>query len=331
MPDFYAKMINKEPMIVIGGNGNGLLGPARAIGRRLPAKQRVLYLINFWQALDYTSAKNIGYELRDWKAAYPDQHFLFLANDLLQLEYLKRAGIPSILGNHNLFVSEKTYQVDQAHPERKFDAIYNGRMSPMKRHELCSQLQSVAFLYYFMPARVYERYDRVREMVPQATYLNGDPHEGKYRHFDKKQCVYWYNRSRVGLCLSASEGAMLSSMEYLMCGVPVLTTKNLGGRSHFFRPEFSVEVDADPTSIAKGVEMLVARNLDPDEVRADALRIVHYERARFFEQIQRHLQALGMECDFEAAFNRGFADKMWETYKEPEAFFTGNGLEMVVA
>ena len=49
--------------------------------------------------------------------------------------------------------------------------------------------------------------------------------------------------SQVGLCLSKSEGAMFASIEYLLCGLPIVSTKSVGGRDIFFTDENCIIAD----------------------------------------------------------------------------------------
>ncbi|WP_164127899.1 glycosyltransferase, partial [Stenotrophomonas maltophilia] len=49
-----------------------------------------------------------------------------------------------------------------------------------------------------------------------------------------------YNQAAVGLCLSAVEGAMCASMEYLMAGLPVVSTPSVGGRDVYFDPDYCI-------------------------------------------------------------------------------------------
>lgn len=61
-------------------------------------------------------------------------------------------------------------------------------------------------------------------------YENG--HYVHYFSIDKINEIY--GQSRCGLILSAEEGACFAAMEYLLCGLPVVTTPNIGGRDEFF-------------------------------------------------------------------------------------------------
>ena len=71
------------------------------------------------------------------------------------------------------------------------------------------------------------------------------------------------SRARVGLCLSEEEGAMFASIEYLLCGLPVVSTPNMGGRDFFFDEKFSQTVDPSEEAVRVGVEKMISLRLDP--------------------------------------------------------------------
>ena len=76
-----------------------------------------------------------------------------------------------------------------------------------------------------------------------------------------------------GLALSAVEGAMFSCGEYSLCGVPVVNTKNLGGRDTLL-PDFAVRyADDTADSVAENVEYCVNNPIDPQEIRNGFLKL----------------------------------------------------------
>ena len=313
-PLIFGRLISKEQWIMFGANYPNGLGPAPLVADHVP--DRAYFFLYFWGVIDAGTAQNFARNMREYRAAHPLHQFLYLANDYAHLRLFHSVGIPAILGNHNIFVSEDIYRPLPI--EKEYDCIYNANMSAWKRHDLCCDLESVAFLYYFNPANDFTWYDKVRQRVPRGVFLNGDPHDGKFRHFSKEECVRSLNKARIGLCLSQAEGAMYSSIEYLLCGLPVLTTPNRGGRNHLLRPEFAVEAAADPAAIARAAKELLARNLDPVEVRNAALRLVSFERQRFYADAGAYMQEMGESCDFEAIFAARYADKMNGMYRGAE-------------
>jgi hypothetical protein len=322
---FYGRLLSNSPFIMMAGTGNGMLGPAWPMQERLP--EECYLLISFWTHFAPHTASNLAYELRDYQHLYPRRRFLFLANELSQLYQMQRLGLPCVMGNHNLFVDEKIFTPDnEESPD--YDCIYNARMNAEKRHDLCGHLDSVAFIYYFNPRNDFHWFNRIREQLPKATFLNGDPQDNSYRHFTPIQCAARYSQARVGLCLSQAEGAMLSSMEYLLCGLPVLTTPNAGGRNHFLRTEYAIMCEADCESVRRNAMELIRRNLHRTEVRDSVMEIVRHERDRFFCDVSDWLEKHNVHLDFRQLYSSRFINRMWETYESTEEFNKKNATLM---
>ena len=60
---------------------------------------------------------------------------------------------------------------------------------------------------------------------------------------------------------------MFSCGEYSLCGIPVVSTRNLGGRDTLL-PEFAVKfADDTPESVAEAVEYWVKNPIAPEDIR----------------------------------------------------------------
>jgi glycosyltransferase involved in cell wall biosynthesis len=90
---------------------------------------------------------------------------------------------------------------------------------------------------------------------------------------EPKKNVILLNQAYCGLALSAIEGGMHASMEYLLCGLPVVTTESLGGRSYFLNSNNSIFVDDNSDAVLSAVNEL-KKGFNPDrsqEIRDDAI------------------------------------------------------------
>lgn len=96
----------------------------------------------------------------------------------------------------------------------------------------------------------------------------------------------YLNRTRVGLILSQLEGANYASIQYLLCGLPIVTTRNQGGRDAFFSPEYVIWADDTPESVAQAVDALISRDLDPMVVREATLERIRAHRAVFIREVE---------------------------------------------
>ncbi len=121
-------------------------------------------------------------------------------------------------------------------------------------------------------------YSETKNVLPHADYLNGPP--GSYRRLMQPEVAEAYSTARVGLCLSAVEGAMYASTEYLLAGIPVVSTHSKGGRDRLFDPAHSRIVEDDPASIAEAVRELAELRIDPLEIRGSVFTKMQTHRAR---------------------------------------------------
>src|SRR5207237_4048735 len=99
--------------------------------------------------------------------------------------------------------------------------------------------------------------------------------------------------------------------EYLLCGLPIVTTENVGGRNWFFT-EDCVSFCADtPAAVAEAVRELNARNISREFVRQTALERVRRERLQFFALVDNVFRQHGQEARrFELEFQAIFFDKL---------------------
>jgi glycosyltransferase involved in cell wall biosynthesis len=74
---------------------------------------------------------------------------------------------------------------------------------------------------------------------------------------------------------------MFVSIEYLLCGIPVVNTENIGGRDEMF-PDFAVKTVSDtPEAVAEAVQEFVEHAPEPEKIRAAALEKMKVHRETF--------------------------------------------------
>ena len=101
---------------------------------------------------------------------------------------------------------------------------------------------------------------------------------------------------------------MNSSMEYLLAGLPIVNTPNLGGRDLYFSPDYCITADADPDSVRDAVLELKARNIPRGYIRAQTLEKIKPDRERFLNFLSELGVALPSNAD--AFANWPFPDKL---------------------
>lgn len=243
------------------------------------------FITCFW-SLTVTDQQAIALRIKQWMQTHPHHHIEHLAPSATELAVLQDLGIPGALCSQNCLVDERTFKVD-IHAPKRFRAIYDGRLTPFKRHYLASQVADLALITYDIPLDRDERYlVETQACLKQATWLNG-PFSSHHGRFSSAQISQFLNQSRVGLILSELEGANYASIQYLLCGLPVVTTRNQGGRDTFFHPDYVIWADDTPESVAAAVNELIARNIPPDNIRSRTLDLVKRHRAELTTLIAR--------------------------------------------
>lgn len=91
-------------------------------------------------------------------------------------------------------------------------------------------------------------------------------------------------KAKVGLALSEAEGAMYAAGEYGLCGLPVVTTRNLGGRNYSLDPKYTFEVDSDNPvreDVRRLIDKAINMNFPPREVRAATIAVFEKYRTAY--------------------------------------------------
>lgn len=158
--------------------------------------------------------------------------------------------------NHNFYINESIYTV--LDEPKVYDAIYTAQLVAFKRHELAKKIEKLIIISYggdlhaFCPELKHADFNR--EFLPRP------------------ELARKYNQSHVGLCLSEIEGPMLAACEYLLCGIPVVTTPSKGGRDEFFDEQNCIIVPPEPEAVALAVERWKKHPPDPHQIRKQILK-----------------------------------------------------------
>lgn len=224
--------------------------------------------------------------LEAWKARHlrrhPRHRMIFLANSGTEHRLMTARGLGSAWVSHNAFVDPAVFRPLPGRAKR-FDAVYDARISPFKRHALAAGVERLSLL----TARVERYHDEalirsVREALPRAHWVN-DPLAADYRSLDGEEINETLGEARVGLCLSAVEGAMFASVQYLLAGLPVVSTASRGGRDEFFDPDYVKIVADDPAAVAEGVREMAACPVPAEEIRRRTLERMARHEDRLFD------------------------------------------------
>lgn len=326
------RLLHRDPPIVFGPNlGHDQLAPASRIAPLLGDRPAWTLIVVHW-SLEVAAHRRAL--VADWQAfarAYPRHKLLVLCNTEAERALLAAEGVRSAHCNHNMLVDERVFDVMPGRAV-EFDAVYNARLEPYKRHHLARDVARLALIYSEFERSAPDYVAAVRAALPQAVFVNeaiahstyARPAHARaaalinrvlaarrYTTLTQQTVVDAYNSAATGLCLSEVEGAMYASMEYLLAGLPVVTTPSIGGRDHFFHPDYALSVAPDPAAVRDGVAAMIRRAIPRAQIRAAVLDRVRAERLRFLDVLHGIFVEAGAEGGFEAAVAGLFVGRPW--------------------
>ena len=256
--------------------------------------------------------------------AFPNLTVTVLANDVKELAVLHQLGIKAELINHNAFIDENIFTISST--EQPYDVVYTASFSPFKRHELAAEIDKSDKLLLVLShlrgidSRNVQWIKDAKSLLPRATIANeraGGPH-----NLSNVELAAELNKAKCGLCLSAQEGAMSASIEYILCGLPVVTTRNVGGRDWFFANDYTVWCDADPIAVRDSVRRIIAAQISREDVRRNGLERVKRERLAFFGLVDQVFHESGQESRrFAQEFGTKFIDRIYYHLRPLPEFF----------
>jgi glycosyltransferase involved in cell wall biosynthesis len=141
-----------------------------------------------------------------------------------------------------------------------------------------------------------------REALPEHVYINSSV-------LTPTEVAIEVSKSKVGLILSEMEGACYSSSEYLLSGIPVVSTWSKGGREIWYNDYNSIICNPNEDEVAEAVTEMCKRNIDSTEIRGGHLRLAKEFRNKFIDSIDNILVECGDHKIGPAYFKRNFINK----------------------
>jgi len=231
-------------------------------------------------------------------------NFYILFNDIRDKSIFERYGFRGELINQNCWLDESIFPDPLEQRQKTYDAIYVARNAPFKRHYLCENVTKLALVVGqdFNP----NTKDILKDPLPQNDYINSAP-------LDSEDVFQKNTQSRCGLILSKQEGACFASSEYLLCGIPVVSTYASGGRMVWYNEENSVIVKDDPKSVKDGVDFILKESwrFKPQQIIEDHIRLSTYFRNNFIKITESIFSLYKENVDARLLFKEKFFHKWY--------------------
>lgn len=230
------------------------------------------------------------------------ENFFFLFNSKIEKDNFEAEGFKGEIINQNAWLDENLVMRVIPDEKKLYDAIYIARFSAFKRHELAEKVENLALV------AGNNHGNPINQKIPSHIYKNDAP-------LTPDQVCEKINQSRCGLILSAEEGACFSSSEYLLCGIPVVSTHSVGGRDAWYDDYNSRVVEPDPAKIRDAVSYFLDNPRDPYKIRNDHITKAQVYRNKFIDRLGSLFYQHGIQQDARQYFINTFFHKLRKSYK----------------
>ena len=300
-----------DPLIFTIASGWMLQSGFRAC--RLEANGRPFHVIvmPYWHVQD--SANDLVEFAKYAEAVNDNIKIHFICPSQEDADFLGDRGVDAIHAHHNSFLDEKLFRPLPDTPKR-FAAIHNAALPKWKRHELAWEVKNICLVTY----RHAEDNDLSHVSGYQDLAWSNISPDGNINFQSQEQICNLICSSKVGLILSEKEGGNFASGEYQFCGIPVISTRSVGGRHHFFDDKSTFIVPPNPESIAYMVEWVSTRfETDSTAISQQALNRAIENRERLL-QLMSKISGQNVKSQANAnAWHPNFKDKLRELISIP--------------
>jgi hypothetical protein len=217
-------------------------------------------------------------EFAAWLASeHPNATLTMMTATEADAAMVTTAGVNAIWASHTAFIDERAFYIE---PDvaKIYDAVHTANTRAWKRHELAYGVPNLALVTYSWDGGGHAYNELVRS-YKGLSYINYSERTGP-QDLNKAGVRGVLGRARCGLVLSAVEGANNASMEYFLCGLPLVTTPSEGGREEMYDPRHVTIVEPTAEAVEAAVAAYRTHAPDPVEIRASALAKARAHRAR---------------------------------------------------
>jgi len=293
-PSHFGAVVSTSPLVVLTQANNEV--PAGAVAAYAPdllVDKPALHLLTCSWTLESDLPKLLAKGIAKAQSMLPLSRFLVLCANDLEVLACSALGLDAIVASGQIFVDERIWHPLPQQVARPYLAVYNARLDAFKRHELAARISNLLLTYAWSTDDSQDNsMARVRALLPSATFANHDMLGGQYKALPLPEVNQLLAQAETGLCLSAVEGSMRAAMEYLLAGLPVVTTPSLGGRDRYFVGGYCRTVPADPDAVLHAARELADLRLDRSRIRRHVGDMVAFDRHNFLRALNKHVRQL---------------------------------------
>ena len=280
---FY--ILSTEPLIVsfmansqfYNGFGNELRKTEDAKNYSLPSWFRPKYVLEHIGGWGVPWHRMARYRAKQTIHTFNRRSHHLIVNASDENTARKRFLIRGAQFSGSIYINEHIFKLQQQ--PKAYDAIYTAQLMPFKRLPLAKDIEKLMIISYGGDLHTF---------CPELKHADCN------REFlSRQELAQKYSQSYAGLCLSEVEGAMFASCEYLLCGIPVVSTPSKGGRDEFFNQENALIVPSAPDAIAQAVKHWKNHPPDPNVIRSNTLDRINNLRLEYCTYIAKLIEQGG--------------------------------------
>ena len=238
----------------------------RRVARHLRPTDRLCWLTYWYSDAAYFCAAAQEYR----RIGFPIDQVWVLGNTREEVAAATAAGFRAAWVHNNCWLDEELFR--PCSEPKRFAAVMVTQPAAYKRPWLAAQVPDLAIV-------------AGRPVAARRADLPALPHSAFYKDLSPDQVCHVINQSRVGLILSEEEGGCFASSEYLMCGIPVVSTPSRGGRDVFYDAANSLIVEPVAEAVARAVVGLANRRPDAEQISRSHLERVREFRGTFVRDV----------------------------------------------
>lgn len=266
-----------DPLVVVISSGIDLL-PGIAVALRHAAGRRCRVVVQpAWHVP--SQAKENAQAVQAVRATNPEIEFTFLCPTPDDTGFLRERGLDGLHVHTNAFIDHRIFRPTRH--EQRLPAVHVANAEPFKRHRLAWGVEGIGVVAY-----TWRNHGQLAELLGyrRLGFANFQITDGQCRlgrRLSPREVAIVVSASRCGLILSELEGQNNASTEYLLCGIPVVSTPSVGGRDAMFDPAHTRIVEPDPQAVEAAVADYQTSVPDPLEIRAAVMHKIREHRRRF--------------------------------------------------
>jgi len=213
---------------------------------------------------------------------------IILANTQEEYEYYSdNFDLDVLFCNHNAFLNEDRFIIRED-IKKEYNLVVSSCFSKYKNVSYAEKIPNVLHIGYVNESKV--------EYIPnfgyRANFKNNSTDINDWNWICTKKYVSLLNSAICGGIFSAREGSCFASSEYLLCGLPVISTKSVGGRDVFYNEHNSVICDNNSDSVKNVFDELI-KNIqfyDKHKIRENKLKQMDYFRDVLTVYVQNKIE-----------------------------------------